>query len=56
MLMEKIEPKIVNQKFVIRACDPGEWQCDPDYCLPDAYNVCNPECDGDGGCDPHYDS
>lgn len=29
--------------------------CDPEYCLPDAYNVCNPEMNEDGSCDPSED-
>ena len=38
-------------------CDPDDDHiCDPVYCLPDAYNVCDPEMDSDGGCDPHYDN
>lgn len=32
-------------------------ECTPEYyCTPEAYNVCNPETDSDGGCDPHYDN
>ena len=30
--------------------------CNPVYCLPDAYGLCAPDMDEDGGCDPHYDN
>lgn len=36
--------------------DDGEDFCNPVYCLPDAYGLCAPDMDEDGGCDPHYDN
>lgn len=60
-----------DNKFIITldnvkmSCAPSEYcgpeeipgmPCNPEYCLPDAYGICNPECDSDGGCDPHYDN
>lgn len=30
--------------------------CNPVYCLPDAYGLCDPDMDENGGCDPHYDN
>lgn len=31
-------------------CDTGHWECNPDYCLPDAYDT-----PGSDGCDPFED-
>lgn len=42
-------------------CDPVDYDedghvCNPVYCLPEAYDICNPEMNDDGGCDPHEDN
>lgn len=46
-----IKELVLENDFVM-----GEDVCDPVYCLPDAYGLCAPDMDSDGGCDPHYDN
>ncbi len=57
MFITEIENEMSTSGFIYErtTCTPEEI-CNPIYCLPDAYNVCDPECDEEGGCDPHYDS
>lgn len=59
MVMLFTEVKCYSNKMDSR-CDPDdeveEQDCAPDYCIPDAYGLCNPDMDEDGGCDPHYDN
>ena len=31
------------------SCDTGSWECNPDYCFPDAYDT------DDDCCDPYDD-
>ena len=51
-----INPFLAEQEdYCEPSCDTGNWECDPDYCIPDAYDVCNPECYEDGACDPSLD-
>ena len=42
-------------KQTIKSFDDTCDICDPQYCLPDAYNYCNPDENEDGGCDPSED-
>ena len=55
-----IKELVIENKTTLSlsSCDPSEdgLPCNPVYCLPDAYGVCNPDMDEDGGCDPHYDN
>ena len=57
MFITEIENEMSTSGFIYErtTCTPEEI-CNPIYCLPDAYNVCDPECDEEGGCAPHYDS
>lgn len=50
-LKQDLKKYSLNGKCIID-CE----ECAPDYCIPDAYNLCNPDMDSDGGCDPHYDN
>lgn len=43
-----------NGEYCEPDCDTSDWECSPDYCTPDAYNVCDPDC-SDGSCDPSDD-
>lgn len=50
--------KLASQNSNSTTCLPDffdDMPCDPDYCIPDAYNQCNPDMDEAGGCDPYYD-
>lgn len=59
MTIKKIGISINSEMISVRTNasfeSSGSLPCNPEYCLPDAYNTCNPEMDEDGGCDPHYD-
>lgn len=51
-----VKELVLTKGLVKMMCDPDDDWCNPVYCLPDAYNLCNPDMDSDGGCDPHYDN
>lgn len=57
-----IKELVLEKDRILLACDPNEDDddddevCNPVYCLPDHYGLCDPDMDEDGGCDPHYDN
>ena len=53
-----IRELVMENEVFLAQCGPNDEDdfCNPVYCLPDAYDLCNPDMDEDGGCDPHYDN